>query len=348
MYKWFVVKRILRGALIYATVMVVLAVLFNTVREQTLYSQIEEQIRQETMNMQNVTGEQMLQYRDNRRDELYRQNWLDRSYIERVTYQAWSAVTFNFGKATNMRSSQGDTKVTAILGEAIPKTALLFTTVMVLQLIVGILLGLKKAQKPGGKLDKSTTIMTLVVTGMPSWWVAMIIIMVFVYGLGWFPSGGVTTVPPPEGGLAAFLDVLWHMVLPVGTLLFIGFWGTSFTIRNIVLGTLQEDFITAARARGIPERNVLYKHTLRTAAPPIVTMALLSILVSMVGGSIIFEGIFSWPGLGKLYWVATQQNDIPVLMGSLALSTAIYQMGLIILDLIYGFLDPRVKVGGKA
>ncbi len=348
MYKWFVVKRILRGALIYITVMVVLAFLFNTVREQTLYSQIEEQVRQETMNMKNMTGEQLTNFRQIRKDELYRKNWLDRSYMERVTYQAWSAITLNFGKASNMQAASGSQEVIAILGEAIPRTMLLFTTVMIFQMGFGILLGIKKAQKPGGKLDKSTTVMTLVVTGMPSWWVAMLVIMLFVYGLNWFPSGGIHTLPLPEGAWAYFIDTLWHMVLPVCTLLFIGFWGTAFTVRNIVLSTLQEDFITAARARGVPEKRVLYSHTLRTAAPPITTMALLAILISMVGGSIIFEGIFNWPGLGNLYWVATQQNDIPVLMGSLALSTAIYQVGLIVLDLIYGFLDPRVKVGGKA
>ncbi len=348
MYKWFVLKRILRGVLIYATVMIALSFLFNTVREKTLYSQIEEQVRQETMNLRDVTAEQLAQFRESRKVELYTQNWLDRSYVERVSYQAWSALTFQFGNAVNIKSASGSKKVSTILAEAVPRTMLLFTTVVILQLGLGILLGLRKAQKPGKRLDKSTTVMTLIVSGMPSWWVAMLIIMLFVYGINLFPSGGIHTVPVPTDTITYILDTLWHMVLPVGTLLFIGFWGTAFAIRNIVLSTLQEDFITAARARGVPERKVLYSHTLRTAAPPITTLALLSILISMVGGSIIFEGIFSWPGLGNLYWVATQQSDVPVLMGSLAISTAIYQIGLIILDLIYGFLDPRVKVGGKA
>jgi peptide/nickel transport system permease protein len=118
-------------------------------------------------------------------------------------------------------------------------------------------------------------------------------------------------------------------------------------VRNIVLGILQEDYIMAARARGIPENSVLFGHTLRTAAPPLITMSLLSLLGS-ISGSIIFEGIFSWPGLGNLYWIAVQQNDIPVLMGDLAITIGLYQAGLVILDLTYGFLDPRIKVGGKA
>ncbi|HOW99781.1 MAG TPA: ABC transporter permease, partial [Deltaproteobacteria bacterium] len=181
---------------------------------------------------------------------------------------------------------------------------------------------------------------------MPTWWLAMMLILFFVYGLKWFPSGGVNSVPTPEGFMF-ILDRLWHMTLPVLTLILLGFWGLAFVVRNIVLSILQEDYIMSARARGIPENKVLFGHTMRTAAPPLVTIALLSLL-SSISGAIIFEGIFSWPGLGNLYWVAVQQNDIPVLMGDLAMSTGLYQAGLVILDLIYGFLDPRIKVGGKA
>ncbi|PKL07458.1 MAG: ABC transporter permease, partial [Spirochaetae bacterium HGW-Spirochaetae-7] len=214
------------------------------------------------------------------------------------------------------------------------------------ELLFGIALGLKKAQKPGGKLDKGTSFVTMIIYGMPSWWLAMMLILFFVYGLKWFPSGGISSVPTPEGFMY-LVDRIWHMVLPIMTLVILGFWSLSFVVRNVVLGILQEDYIMSARARGVPENKVLFGHTLRTAAPPLVTMALLSLLASL-SGAIIFEGIFSWPGLGNLYWVAVQQNDIPVLMGDLAITTGIYQAGLVLLDLIYGFLDPRIKVGGKA
>ncbi|GAH35501.1 unnamed protein product, partial [marine sediment metagenome] len=200
-------------------------------------------------------------------------------------------------------------------------------------------------QKAGGLMDKTTSIGTMIVYGMPSWWLGMLVIMFFAYTVKIFPSGGVHSVPPPTG-FAYYIDLLHHMTLPVLTLVLIGFWGSAFLIRNIMLGILQEDYIMAARTRGIPERKVLYGHAMRTAAPPIVTMALLSLLAS-VGGNIIFEGIFSWPGLGNLYWIAIEQNDIPVLMGNLFITTALYIGGLVTLDLIYGFLDPRIKVGGR-
>jgi peptide/nickel transport system permease protein len=170
--------------------------------------------------------------------------------------------------------------------------------------------------------------------------------MFFVYTLKLFPSGGIHSVPMPTG-IMYFVDMLWHIILPLFTLLVLGFWGTAFVTRNIVLGILQEDYIMAARARGIPERRVLFGHTLRTAAPPLMTMAILGLLGS-IGGAIVFEGIFSWPGLGNLYWIAVQQNDIPVLLADLAVTIGLYQVGLISLDLLYGFLDPRIKVGGKS
>jgi peptide/nickel transport system permease protein len=152
---------------------------------------------------------------------------------------------------------------------------------------------------------------------------------------------------PPRYGFAGFLDLLYHMSLPLLTLLLIQFWGVALLSRNIVLGILQDDYIMAARARGLPERRVLFGHTLRTAAPPIVTIALLSLL-SSVFGSIVFEGIFSWPGMGNLYWIALEQSDVPVILGLLAVTTGLYIAGLVLLDLIYGFLDPRIKAGGRA
>jgi peptide/nickel transport system permease protein len=216
---------------------------------------------------------------------------------------------------------------------------------MLVDIFIGIWLGLKKAQKAGGLLDKSTSVGTMVVFGMPSWWLGMILIMFFAYTLKVFPSGGLHATPPPEG-IAFFLDALYHLALPVMTLVVIGFWGRAFLTRNIVLGVLQDDYIMAARARGIPERKVLYGHTMRTSAPPIVTMSLLALLAS-VSGNIVFEGIFNWPGMGNLFWFALQQNDVPVLMGNLAITTGLYICGLVLLDLVYGLLDPRIKVGGR-
>lgn len=346
MYKWYALKRILRGMFMFALLMFVFSLLFNQVNERTQRTQIFEQVKQESARLTNMRSEQIEAWRNQRLDQLIKQYKLDRPMLERVLYRAINTVTFNFGTSTVIKSSRGEQQVLAILMEALPRTMLLFTTAIVFQLGIGIFLGMKKAQSPGSALDRGTSFVTMIIYGMPAWWLGMMLILFFVYMLKLFPSGGLNSVPSPQGFMFV-LDRLWHMALPVMTLVILGFWGLSFVIRNIVLGVLQEDYIMSARARGIPENAVLFGHTMRTAAPPLVTISLLSLLSSF-SGAIIFEGIFSWPGLGNLYWVAVQQNDIPVLMGDLALTTGVYQAGLVILDLIYGFLDPRIKVGGKA
>lgn len=346
MYWRYCVGRILNGIVIYSILIFIFSTLFNATMEQTLTARIEEEVRAEMMSLDTrMTPEEVNRYIIEVKADKYRLYHLDEPTWKRIIWRATNALTFNFGRATIIRSSAGETDVWTIISECIPRTILLFTTAIFINIILGLWLGLKKAQKAGGLMDKTTSIGTMIVYGMPSWWLGMIMIMFFAYTVKIFPSGGLHSTPPPVGW-AYYIDLLHHMALPVLTLVVIGFWGGAFLTRNIVLGILQEDYIMAARARGIPERKVLYGHAMRTAAPPIVTMALLSLLAS-VGGNIIFEGIFSWPGLGNLYWIAIEQNDIPVLMGNLSIVTALYIGGLVLLDLIYGFLDPRIKVGGR-
>lgn len=348
MYGRYAVKRIIYAIITYMVIILIFSALFNSFVETTIRSQIGERIQSEFMarDLTNYSPEEIVELKEKRREKLYQMYHLDDPIMMRIFWRAYDTITFQFGKSTNMTSSSGERDVRIIVGEAIPRTMLLFTITSFINILIGVFLGIKKAQKPGKLLDQSTSITTMVVYGMPSWWLAMIMIMFFVYIISIFPSGGMHSTPPPEG-FKYYLDLLYHMTLPVLTIVLIRSWGSSYLIRNIVLGTLQEDYIMSARARGLPEKNVLYGHTLRSAAPPIVTMAIMSLLISFQG-AIIFEGIFSWPGMGKLYWVAIQQNDIPVLMGNLAVTTLLYMSGLVFLDLIYGFLDPRIKVGGKA
>jgi peptide/nickel transport system permease protein len=346
MYKWFALKRILKGLATYVIIIFILSALFNAVNDRTMAAALDVQVRAESMRLKNFQASALQKFQDQRKAELTHLYRLDRPLVERILFRTWNTVTLNFGKSTIVKSSRGDREVLTIIGEALPRSLILFTLAAGIEIIVGIILGLKMAQKPGKALDRTSSLLTMIVYGMPTFWLAMILIMFFAYQLKIFPSNGIHSIPPPSG-IMYVVDMGWHIALPLITLLVLGFWGVAFVVRNIVLGILQEDYIMAARARGIPENSVLFGHTLRTAAPPLITISLLSLLGS-IGGAIIFEGIFSWPGLGNLYWIAVQQNDIPVLMGDLAITVGLYQAGLILLDLIYGFLDPRIKVGGKA
>jgi peptide/nickel transport system permease protein len=346
MYRKYVVKRAIYGLFMYIVMIFTYSAIFNKVAEETVRAQIEEQVAQGAARHKNVTSAQLQALMETERAARIHQYHLDQPYLFRVFWRSVDTLVFNFGNSSLMKAPNGDRAVIAIIGEAIPRTIILFSTEVILVTVLGVILGLYAARKPNGPMDKSISMITMITNGLPAWWLGMLMIMFFSYAVPIFPSGGMQSNPPPVG-LAAVLDFLWHLSLPLITLVFLGVWGTAYLVRNIVLSNLQEDYVMAARARGIPERRVLFGHTLRTAMPAIITLAILGLL-SSIAGNIIVEGIFGWPGLGNLYFIAVQQNDVPVLMGTLAIETLLNMLGFILLDVIYGLLDPRIKVGGKA
>jgi peptide/nickel transport system permease protein len=345
MFGAYVVRRILYGLLMYAVMVFVYSALFNNVADMTLRSQIEEQIQQEASRLKGVTEAQLANVIAEKRRGKLAQYHLEDPLPSRILWRALRTLAFDFGNAVTIKASNGDRLVTAVILEALPRTILLFSTQVVLTTLLGVALGLYMAQRPGGLLDRLSSALTMVTNGLPSWWLGMIAIMAFSYAVPLFPSSGLHSNPVPVG-IGGPLDLLWHLALPLLTLVVLGVWGTGYLTRNIVLSTLQEDFVMAARARGVAERRVLFGHTLRTSLPAIVTLAVLG-LFSSVAGNIIVEGIFGWPGIGRLYFVAVEQNDVPVLMATLSFQTLFNMIGFVLLDLAYGLLDPRIRAGGR-
>jgi peptide/nickel transport system permease protein len=346
MYRKYLVKRAIYGLLMYVVMIFTFSAIFNKAAEETVRAQIEEQVAQSAARHKNVSAAQLQDILASERATRIHQYHLDQTYLFRVFWRAVDTLSFNFGTSSLMKAPNGDRSVLAIIGEALPRTIVLFTTEVVLVTVLGVVLGLYAARRPNGPFDKFISMTTMITNGLPAWWLGMLMIMFFSYAVPIFPSGGLQSNPPPMG-FASFLDFLWHLSLPLLTLVFLGVWGTAYLIRNIVLANLQEDYVMAARARGIPERRILFGHTLMTAMPAIMTLAILG-LFSSIAGNIIVEGIFGWPGIGNLYFIAVQQNDVPVLMGTLSIETFINMVGFVLLDLIYGLLDPRIKVGGRA
>jgi peptide/nickel transport system permease protein len=345
MYLRYVLKRALYGLLMYVVMIFTYSALFNKVAEETLRAQIEEQVAQEAIRYKNVTSDQLQKIISERRAAKIHQYHLDQPYFLRVVLRTVDTLTFNFGNSTIIKLPNGDRAVLAIIFEALPRTIVLFTTEVILVVAIGIALGLYAARRPNGPLDKSLSMITMITNGLPSWWLGMLMIMLLSYAIPIFPSQGTQSDPTPQG-IAAVFDFLWHLALPLLTLVALNMWGTGYLIRNIVLSNLQEDYVMAARARGISERRVLFGHTLRTSLPAIMTLAILG-LFSSIAGNIIVEGIFGWSGIGNLYFTAVEQNDVPVLMGTLALQTFLNMLGFVFLDLLYGYLDPRIKTGGR-
>jgi len=157
-----------------------------------------------------------------------------------------------------------------------------------------------------------------------------------------FPLAGTISRPPPRDQLGYVLDVLWHLALPLTTLVVINFGGYVLIIRNLMIDALSQDYITIAKAKGLDERTILYKHGLRSILPPVVTIVGLS-LAGVVGGAVITETIFTWFGVGRYLYDAVLGYDYPVMQGTFFFLAVITILANYIVDLIYGLLDPRIK-----
>jgi peptide/nickel transport system permease protein len=343
----YLVSRTFQALITLGIVILILSALFNSVSEEQMQTRIRQSVTAQVRNnpeLQQLSDEELQEWRENEISKLRERRGLDEPVWKRIFTDAWDKMTLNFGQSFMMTAPGGSRQVMDIIMSRLPRTILLFTTAAVIYVFLGLVVGLKAAQVAGGKLDRFLSIFGMTSSSMPMWWLGMLAILVFAYQLGWFPS---TAMPLPQtSGLDYYFGVLYRLALPLATIVFNIFGARAWVTRNIVTDVLQDDYIMAARAKGVPERKVIYGHTLRTAAPPVITSALLSLLMS-IGGAMITEVIFNWPGIGLLTRIAIMQNDIPVVMGVMFITSALYIFGYLVADLLYGLLDPRVEVGSS-
>ncbi len=343
----FIAIKLANTLILLVIVSVIISGLFAPVMDQYARATIEEQIRAELQNpdLQRSFGGNstaIQEYINQRRAQLYKQYELDKPLIYRIFKRAFDALLFKFGKSYSLQAPDGTRDINKLLLSRFPPTIILFTTATIITAILGIFLGLQAAKKHGSLFDKSLAVYSLFSYSIPTWWIGMIFILIFSFQLGLFPLGGMHSIPPPKDPLESFIDLLWHLALPLFTVVLVSFGGWAYVVRNIVIETITQDYIMVARAKGLPESRVMY-HVLRAAAPPIVTMVILSILGSL-GGAIITETVFNWPGMGVLYWQAITQNDLPVVIAEGYFFAFLYVIAMFFAELMYGLLDPRVRV----
>ncbi|MFI5423004.1 MAG: ABC transporter permease, partial [Nitrososphaerales archaeon] len=223
-----------------------------------------------------------------------------------------------------------------------PYTVLLFTSSTIIVSLIGLYTGAFVADKSGSVWDKSNSFFAVLSSSFPSWWVGMLMIFAFAFLYPIFPARSTPLTSPSDPFY--ILDLLYHMTLPLITLVLVSFTAWSFIVKYFIGGVLREDFITAERAMGLPKKRIVYSHALRNAGPPIITGIALS-LAGSFGGSIIIEAVFDWPGMGKLYYDAIGVMDVPIIIGLTYMFTLIFVITIFVTDIIYAFLDPRVKVG---
>jgi peptide/nickel transport system permease protein len=193
-------------------------------------------------------------------------------------------------------------------------------------------------------LDKCATVFVFLGFAWPSFWLALLLMMLFGVKLGWLPISGLTSLNHDTLsvlGMAA--DYGRHLLLPVLVSAFGGLAGMSRYVRSSMLEVIRQDYIITARAKGLEERNIIYRHALRNALLPIITLLGLSV-PGLIGGSVIFETIFSIPGMGQLFWASAMSRDYPLIMGMLVIGSGLTLMGNLIADLSYALADPRIRV----
>lgn len=215
---------------------------------------------------------------------------------------------------------------------------------LILILLFSIPVGIYSARRPYSPADRVTTVFIFLGFAAPKFWIALLLMILFSVKLGWLPISGIKSLnylALSQG--AQYVDRLAHLVLPVFVSAFGGIAGMSRYMRSSMLEAISNDYITTARAKGLSEAAVIYRHALRNALLPIITILGLS-LPGFVAGSVIFETIFSIPGMGQLSYYAIMTRDYPVIMGLLCITALLTIIGNLVADICYAFVDPRIRV----
>jgi peptide/nickel transport system permease protein len=228
--------------------------------------------------------------------------------------------------------------VLALIGERLPNTIYLMGTVFVTVLLLAIPIGVLTAVKQYSWFDHLVTGSTFAFLSTPTFWLGLLLIILFGLQLRWLPLGGISTPGAPfDVG-----DRVRHLILPVATIALVQLGSHVRYLRAAMLETVHQDYMRTARAKGLGEQVIVLRHALKNAAIPLVTVVALDIPELFVG-ALVTEQIFGWPGMGRLFWDAATRADYPILMGILAVSSTLIVLANLLADVVYGYLDPRIR-----
>lgn len=235
--------------------------------------------------------------------------------------------------------------VSGLIAERVPATLLLVIASVLTAFLIGTTLGVLSSRKPNGMLSQLVNVLSLVGFAAPVFWTGIMLVILFASVLPWFPISGMRSVElaTDASGFADIGDVLHHLVLPTATLALVYVAQYSRLARASMLDVLGSDFIRTARAKGLAERIVLYKHALRNAVLPVVTILGLQ-FGNVLAGAILVETVFNWPGLGRLAFESVLRRDYPTILGVLLFSSVVVVVMNQLTDLAYRLIDPRIKL----
>ncbi len=273
-------------------------------------------------------------------DGIRRQYGLDRSMPEQLWIFLSGYARLDFGQSYFYNKP-----VLTLIWSRVPATLLLVIVSLLLAVVIGVVLGVMTARRPRSLLSHLITMLSVGGYSIPPFWLGIVLLVVFAALVPLFPAGGMYD-PIVSGAWHHALDVAHHMVLPVFTLSVIYVGQYSRLSRASMLEALGADYVRTARAKGISENKVVYKHALRNALLPVITMAGLQ-FSQIFAGAILVETVFNWPGLGRLAFDAILGRDYPTLLGILFFSALIVVIANLLTDICYRLVDPRIKLGGS-
>ena len=265
---------------------------------------------------------------------------LDRPLHEQYLSWLGRILTFDFGN-----SIRDQRPVLDKLKERVPVSIQLGGISLILAYLISIPIGVYSATHQHSRADKMMTVLLFTLYSLPNFWIATLAIVYLGGGDFWdvFPVFGLQTIGSENWTFwEQFVDRLWHLVLPVTCMTYYTLAALSRYMRSSMLEVVRQDFIRTARAKGLSERLVIYRHALRNSLIPIVTL-MANLLPTLIGGSIVIETIFSVPGMGRLGWEAVLARDYPVIMGVFTVSAFLTLVGILIADILYTIVDPRIR-----
>ncbi|MDQ1298259.1 MAG: peptide/nickel transport system permease protein [Campylobacterota bacterium] len=261
---------------------------------------------------------------------------LDKPLFQQYIDWMINLVQLNFGI-----SFVSGEQVSTVVSDRLAVTLWMNIIALLITFVLSLWMGIKAALRYEKKSDHLITQISLLSFAMPSYYLALVLMMVLSVTLGWFPIAGLHSLEPPQG-FGYYMDMAWHLVLPIGVMVFVGVGSLVLYIRSLTLEILKGDYVYFARARGIDEKKLIRYFILPNLLPPIVTMLGLS-LPGLIGGSVILESIFGIEGMGQLFYMSAMSRDYPVIMGILMMSAFLTLIGNQIADAVLLKLNPFVK-----
>ncbi|WP_119165083.1 ABC transporter permease [Algihabitans albus] len=270
--------------------------------------------------------------------QLREQFGLDRPLHEQLLVYVGGIVTLDMGYSYRQQQPVAD-----LIFDRLPATLLLTGTAFVISILLGVLLGALAAARVGQWTDSLITVVALVFYATPLFWIALMAILLFSVQLGWLPGFGMESVGAGYSGFQRVLDVLQHLILPATTLGLFFMAIYARLTRASMLEVMDMDFVKTARAKGLPPGRITRLHVLRNAILPVITLAGIQ-AGQLVGGAVLTETVFAWPGIGRLMFDALLQRDYNLLLGVFFVSSAMVILFNLVTDVVYTLVDPRIEL----